>query len=370
MMLLPSLVAVWALMAPGVSQENLNQADFAQARIKSAIDGQERLLLHVKLTELDPMKTSPMYDWKFQWIVSGMGRPGSSSQFGQRIRVFSQERKEMEDTSFAVARMGMRLWDYNVQYLGLDHHDRYQKTVDIYLAKEGKAGGEQRIVADPEMKDNFGRTVQMNVVHIYQIPTFTKGIERAREIAHEYGHATLPAIGGYSGLESWANGDVGERIYLQWLYRDMELGTIGWLDTVGATKEDIAGYLKAKVDPLVSQIGLNGVREQTLNADDRGAFMEYVALVCFAEAVLPSEAFQRFMLLTGDGHGKQALGEFSYAVGEMDEWKVRIPAVLVGKEIWLPVNQGNVVTGQITARRGTWAKVEPAEGAIVIRNRR
>ncbi|MBX3097289.1 MAG: hypothetical protein KF812_10540, partial [Fimbriimonadaceae bacterium] len=369
-MLYPSLLAAWALMSPGIPQENLSRADFAQARYKSVVDGQERLLLHVKLTELDPQKTSPMYDWKFNWIVSGMGRPGNASQFSQRVRVFSQERTEIEDTSYAVARMAMRLWDYNFQYLGLEHHDRYQKTVDIYLAKDGKAGGEQRIVADPEMKDNFGRTMQVNVIHIYQMPTFTKGIDRAREIAHEYGHATLPAIGGYSGLESWANGDVGERIYLQWLYRDMEAGTIGWLDTVGATKEDIAAYLSQKVDPLVTQIGVNGVREQTLNGDDRGAFMEYVALVCYAEAVLPREAFQRFVLLTGDGHGKQAYAELAYAANELDEWNVRIPRGLVGKEIWLPVGQNSISKGQVTARRGTWAKVKPADGAITIRARR
>jgi len=368
-MLFPIALVLSALSPAPVTQDSLQQADFAQARFKSLVDGQERIVMHVKLTELQPAKTSPMFPWKFVWTVSGLGRVGAATQFNQRVRVFAQKRDEIEDTTYSVGRMAMRMWDYNVQYLTLDHHERYMRTVDIYLAQGGTAGGEQRLVPDPEVKDPYGRTVTANVVHIYRMDTFTNARERAREVAHEYGHATLPAIGGYSAPESWANGDVGERLYLTWLYRDMQAGTAGWFDTVGATKEDLAAYLKEKVDPLLVQIGTNGVRADVLAGTDRGAFMEYVALVVYAEAMLPREAFARFMLLTGDGHGKQALPEFEFVVGELDEWDVRIPAALAGKDIWLPIGTGSVATGQVVSRRGKWAKVKPVGGRIVVRRR-
>lgn len=340
--------------------------EYAQARLDSLIDQQPRLLMHVPLKALEQPKQSPVHGWTYSYIVAGMGRVGSSGQYNQRFRIYTQEPVGEQSPGFQVTRMLMRLWDYNVQYLGLDHATSYGRTVDVYLSKDGKAGGEQRITMDPQTLDPSGRASRVNVVHIYDLATFTNPLEKAREVAHEYGHATLPAIGGYSAPESWANGDVGERIYLQWLYDDMLAGRAGFFDTADAKKEDIAKYLAEKVDPLVKQIASNGPQASVLQGTDRAAFFEYVALVVYGEAILPRPAFRRFLLLTGDGHGKQALPEIVNAAAEVPTLTIPAPAGLT--QFWVPLGKGRVTKGTVLRKRGDWAEVKAAEGQVVITN--
>ena len=50
-----------------------------------------------------------------------------------------------------------------------------------------------------------------------EIDTSKPQAEACRELAHEYGHAVLPAIGGFKSPEDWANGYLGERLFLRWL---------------------------------------------------------------------------------------------------------------------------------------------------------
>jgi len=366
LLLLLALVNVNA--APAPEQQQYSAADYAQVRLKSVVDQQERLLIYVRLAPLDPIKSSPIHrEWKYRYQISGMGRIGTSAQFAQRVRVFAENRnpQKLDDITFDVTRMLMRLWDYNVQILGIDHATETGRTVDVYLSSLGRAGGEHLITRDPETPNIDGQPGLVNTVHIYDLPSFTNALERAREVAHEYGHATLPRIFGYSAPESFANGDVGERLYLKWLREDMEKGTIGWLDTTGAKKEEIDAYLARRVTPLVQRIAENGPNLTILNGTDQNAFMEYVALVMYAEAVLPRNAFVRFMRLTGDGHGRQAGRELPNVVSERPDLAFRLEGPLRGKPIWIPIGNARLTAGRQLERKGQWAKVAPdAQGRI------
>jgi hypothetical protein len=73
----------------------------------------------------------------------------------------------------------------------------------VWLCAGGHSGGEQ-------WRSNL---------YLYDLDTPRSSIEWVREIVHEYSHLALPAIGGYSAPEYWANGYLGERLLVRWLMR-------------------------------------------------------------------------------------------------------------------------------------------------------
>ena len=77
---------------------------------------------------------------------------------------------------------------------------------DVWLCAGGQNGGEQ-------WRSNL---------YLYTVDTPRSSIEWIREIVHEYSHLALPAIGGYTAPEYWANGYLGERLIVRWFMRDMD----------------------------------------------------------------------------------------------------------------------------------------------------
>lgn len=98
--------------------------------------------------------------------------------------------------------------------LALAHHTLVEKTgreaangtapFDVWLCTGGGAGGEQ-------WRSNL---------YLYNLETPRSSIEWIREAIHEYSHLALPAVGGYSAPEYWANGYLGERLLVRWLMRE------------------------------------------------------------------------------------------------------------------------------------------------------
>lgn len=86
-------------------------------------------------------------------------------------------------------------------YLNLPHDPG---LVNAYLCPEGPVGAE---------------TFQ-NSVYFYDIKTPRSGIEWAREAAHEYGHLVLPEIGSFTAPERFASGQLGERLFIQYLAQE------------------------------------------------------------------------------------------------------------------------------------------------------
>ena len=74
---------------------------------------------------------------------------------------------------------------------------------DVWLCTGGQSGGEQ-------WRDNL---------YLYDLETPRSSIEWLRETVHEYAHLALPAIGGYTAPEYWANGYLGERLLVRWFER-------------------------------------------------------------------------------------------------------------------------------------------------------
>lgn len=148
------------------------------------------------------------------------------------FRIFYLKR---EDEPFArlIGSVMARLYWLGVDYLGLPASSK--SFINVWLAREGTPGGE-------ESDEN---------IWLFAIDTPRAPAEWLRELAHEYGHATLPTVGPFSKPERWANGYLGERLYLKWMLGDNRQTEI-WTEPI-----DAAGYLANQVKPLRERF-LNG----------------------------------------------------------------------------------------------------------------
>jgi hypothetical protein len=137
-----------------------------------------------------------------------------------------------------------------------------EKTVELWLTMDGQAGGEQI----------------NNNIYVYDFLSTRTELEWARELAHEYGHYLLPSPSGYSAPESWANGVLGERLFLKWLRDDGE-------QPVFATHRDLQEYCEKQSDALIERYRQSPPDRALLAAADRKAFDAYTGLMLYADAV-------------------------------------------------------------------------------------
>ncbi len=325
-----------------------------------------RIQIHVSNERLKTPKVSPKHQWVFEWAAAGLGRREEQRAFTPRVRVFSQQRKSQNDPAERVARMTMRMWDFLVRKLRWEHNPGANMgIVDFYLCFGGKAGGEQLWDYDKDGE----REIRVNTIYIYAVQTFTDPLEMAREVAHEYGHATLPPVGGFKEPEDWANGYLGERLYLKWLHDDMASGRLGPEDAMGATASDLEAYLKKNVNPLVDAAALNGPDVLLLAKPGAKAMAHYLGLVMYAEAILPTSAFERSLKVMGSTAAMDYPKALVLAAGEPANYLLTVPQRFQNRPIWIPLGKGKL-TGQIgiVKRQGDWALVNAGSTAIRIAN--
>jgi hypothetical protein len=119
-----------------------------------------------------------------------------------------------------------RLHWIGLDYLGVSTGRMGLTTV--WLAREGKPGAE-------ESDGN---------IWLHAIDTPRAPAEWVREIAHEYAHITLPTLGPFAKPERWANGYLGERLFLKWMLADNRQHDV-WSEPI-----DGAAYVANQVAPL------------------------------------------------------------------------------------------------------------------------
>ena len=110
-----------------------------------------------------------------------------------------------DDTELAQRLMAILLRCYWYAKMYFDLEPAYPE-VKVWLCESGLAGGEWK-------DDNL---------YLYDKPQERAPIEWIREMAHEYGHLVLPAIGGFERPEQWASGELGERLFIKWLVQEAE----------------------------------------------------------------------------------------------------------------------------------------------------
>ncbi len=329
--------------------------------------------LRVDLAPLEPSRFSPKKfgvpptPWEFPWLTRGYAQPKSVPEGWLRFRIYSQDRKEKNDTAERVGQMLLALFEQSVTHLKRDHSEKYNfRIVDVFLCWGGKPGGEQRF----DVINVKGEVIPINTIYFYDLPSFTDPVETAREVAHEYGHAVLPAIGGYEAPEGWANGYLGEKLFLTYLSEGMGMGLCTPDDAMGATKTDLDRWLAKNVQPLVTQASQT-LPTPLLLADRSAAGMDrYIGLAMYAATVLPDAVFRRSLLLTGSTEAKDYPEAIALAAEEPEEFTLRIPSYLKGKTLWVPLNKGKVAGAKVLRYMGKWAKVQPTSDEVVVQNRR
>lgn len=145
--------------------------------------------------------TEPQHNWVFGRItyvfVSGKSGDGANLTLFCRLHYSDPDQKD-----FARRAGSLLLLAHNT-LIQRTAHAPYNdnRPFDVWICNAGQMGGEQ-------WQDN---------IYFYDLSTQRSSIEWIREIVHEYSHLALPAIGGYTAPEYWANGYLGERLIVRWM---------------------------------------------------------------------------------------------------------------------------------------------------------
>lgn len=328
--------------------------------------GLERTLLQVPDGQRPKAKISPLNRMEFPFNLFGYGNGADPTKGHElRFRIYSQRRKETGDEAEAVGRTLMRLWDYNYQTLQLDHSMRYGRLVDVYLCWGGTPGGEQRFTIDREGPEPR----RTNTIHIYDLESFTEPVEMVREVAHEYGHAALPPVGGFKTPEDWANGYLGEKMYLRYFRDEIKAKRLDPADAMGATAEDLDPWVKENVDPLVAAAAKRGVDKKLLAKTGSAAMDAYNGLVLYAQSILPPKVFARSMVVIGSNDAEDYPGAILTALAEANTVQFKIPPSLVGKNVWLPTGKGRLSGATVKRKNAGWTLVIPKSQSVKLVNR-
>lgn len=170
---------------------------------------------------VDP-KFNATYPGKLQVVCSS----DEETPRSERAFVVHFQRPEDEGLARRVAGVLGRLYWIGEDYLGVGPAPgRY---VNVWLARHGEPGAEE---------------YQKNI-YLFAIDQDRTPAEWVREIAHEYSHIFLPAVGEYSKPEKWANGYLGERLFLKWLLADNGVTDV-WSQPI-----DGAALVQKEVVPL------------------------------------------------------------------------------------------------------------------------
>jgi len=337
-----------------------------------------RLQVWIRDGQLDPPKLSPKLfgdppiRWQFDWITTAFGPDDGAQKDPEtgepmarlRFRIYSQERRAENDKSPMVARQAIRMWDLlQARYRFANNESINHGIVDYYLSWGGKAGGEQ-LTGEEVLPNN--RVVTVNTIYLYDLRNFGSPIEMAREVAHEYGHAALPAVGGFNAPEYWANGYLGEKLFLRWLRDKLAIGHIGTDDTMGSTVKDLDAWIKDNVEAPVLEASSRPPSATMLSDKGPVGMNAYIGLVVYADTILPPSIVGRSMKLMGSQDAKDYPDSLLRAMMEMPKITLSLPPYLKGKPIWIPLGAGKVAQAQVLKRQGDWAQIQPQAGGVVI----
>ena len=328
--------------------------------------------------KLSPLKFGPQNQpYAFAYLTTGLvSLSGKSDGDEPRFRIFSQEEAVANSLAPRASRMLLRLWDYNQARLRLDHKPGFgQRKVDVYLCQEGKAGGEQLFGED--LQAPKGLSTSVNTIYVYDMPTFTDKVEQVRELAHEYGHAALPSINGFRFPEQWANGFLGENLYLSWLLRDLFQKRITTSDVMDVDLKSLNAYVQRQITPLWVSASQAYPWPNDLVGEDKARMDKFLGWVLWVEHVLPERIFARSLKIMGTPKASDYPAAVLASLSGEESISVVLPDQVNGKNVWLPfangtlwrkVNAGSAPTpASVLKRVGGWVLVRAGNTRLEFR---
>jgi len=210
----------------------------------------------------------PVYGkWAFQRMLLAyeMDRPHRAWRL--RFRVMWQEvpgkQEERATLAHQVAALLLRLSALQQAYTGLAPRFAEDGAINVWLTEKGDAGGE----------------AYDNNIYLYNVSVPRSPTEWTREIAHEYGHQTMPPVGGYTKPEWGANGLLGERLYMRWLLLNRDTAeSHPWVKAL-----DPADVLQQRLGKLVEQFAVVGPDAPAMRGTDRTAMENFVGFAAYLE---------------------------------------------------------------------------------------
>ncbi|MHB8636172.1 MAG: hypothetical protein ACYC96_06845 [Fimbriimonadaceae bacterium] len=323
----------------------------------------------------DPMDTpqlcpqkfgKPPTRWKFYYHTDGYANANPTSNMSDlRFRVFSQTATRNETLGKSVAFELLVLWRFVHDRLHLDHKSMYEGgIVDVYLCEGGDPGGEQAFEPIP---GDTGEGLA-DSIYIYDVAHFNDKLEQAREVAHEYGHAILPPVGGFDGVdgaEYWANGNLGEKLFLRWGRDGIAHNTEKEVGFMGTPMVALSYWVQTHVDPLVKAAAVRSPASPLLRGTDRAAFDAYQGIVLWCDTIMPHTMFGRSMTLIGSEKARDYVVSAVQAAEEAT-YSPNIPIALADRPVWIPVGTGTVSGLEtVLEKRLGWWLVKP-HGKIIV----
>jgi hypothetical protein len=353
----------------GTAQEPSN-LDFTTVGISSESSAYPHLSYSVRNQRLDPPRYSPKkfgtddpQPYEFDWVIAAMAKYTEGLQPVLRFRVYSQEKKSEGDRAPVVTRMLLQLWKLAQTRYRFDNPSLYHEgVIDVFLCWGGDPGGEQRF--DVYTEGHF--TYKVNTIYIYDLASFTNPVEMAREVAHEYGHAILPPVGGFQTPEDWGNGQLGEKLFLRQMRDRLAAGSLETDDMMGASLKGLDAWVAHEVDPLVLQNASQGPAFGLLEGHGQGAMDAYTGLVCYADAILPADVVAKSMMIIGSTNAKDYPAALLAACQAKERVVIGIPTLLKGKNLWVPLGDGKAVGARVLKKNGDWALISPGLAAVTL----
>lgn len=203
-------------------------------------------------------------------------------------RLVSAHQTDYRETAPNIVHLMLRAYGYFTHYLG--KQPPVDPPVKTYLLEDGPPGAE-----------SYGSELFFYSAHTPRTP-----VEWARQVGHEYGHLVLPPVGRYMQPESWANGMLGERLFIQWLAEEAqavsgaqwpEQPAVEILDRLlGENAEfDAIGYLDASCYAdmqLFQQLGPDAAQ---IAGTDQESMRYWLGLMLWIQATLGKETLRDVM---------------------------------------------------------------------------
>jgi len=232
-------------------------------------------------------KTPPTYrDEKYQKpytlachvYIAVPASDGGETKYERRFLVCAADPDSL-DFAKSVARMLLLLYGERHERLR-DDHSLSNPTVNVWLTERVESG----------LSPDTGGEQFQNQIYLYNIHNQRSEVEWAREIAHEYGHYSLPAVSGFTAPEEWANGVLGERLYLKWIREDLRSGKLKPEEVPIVSPAQLDDYFIRSIWPHIRRIMREGVDAQILARPKADGMDYYTGLVMYLDTVYGTSA--------------------------------------------------------------------------------
>ncbi len=241
--------------------------------------------------DADSKYSQPFHAACYAYIAERVGSDGAPTGYALRFIVHAPDAESLP-LAKRVARMLLLLFGENRARLAFDHPIS-ASIVQVWLTRQGGQGN---------AADAGGEQIK-NDIYLYSIYTERRPVEWAREVAHEYGHFALPGVSGYTSPEEWANGVLGERLFLYWLREDLRAGKLHPDDVPFVTADQLDEYIVRQDIPLLRRITHDGVDERQLARRDAAGMDYYTGFALYLDTVYGSRALLDALAYTSPSQG-------------------------------------------------------------------